>query len=213
MTEPPVSPYQLVLGTGLVGLHPRLREYFTGIPSGNVGIGRGVFDLVGTPRRWLWPVLWVLRRQKVLFPVWAQNVPFTVVNCPQSSPSARPTVSAVRTFHFGTGDRSMVDEITAGPDGLVDDLGARKRYRVALSATVDDGALVMSSTSLRVRIGRRSLPIPKLVAPRVALVERFDDATDLQRVAVTVDLPLIGRLFYYAGAFRYEIKPSNWGQA
>jgi hypothetical protein len=71
----------------------------------------------------------------------------------------------------------------------------------------------MSSTSLRVRIGRKSLPIPKLVAPRVALVERFDDATDLQRVAVTVDLPLIGRLFYYAGAFSYEIKPSNGGQA
>src|SRR5690606_11740032 len=146
----------------------RLREYFTGIPSGNVGIGRGVFDLVGTPRRWLWPVLWVLRRQKVLFPVWAQNVPFTVVNCPQSSPSYRQIVSAIRTFHFGTGDRLMVDEITSGLDGLLDELVASRRYRLALSAPVDDGAMVMSSKSLWVRLGCRSLFNPKLVAARVA---------------------------------------------
>jgi hypothetical protein len=38
------SPYQLVIGAGLDGLHPRLGAYFGAIPRGSAGEGSGTFD-------------------------------------------------------------------------------------------------------------------------------------------------------------------------
>ncbi|MBE7163154.1 MAG: DUF4166 domain-containing protein, partial [Williamsia herbipolensis] len=63
-------------------LHPRLRAYFAAIPPGHVGRGDGVFAVVGTPRRWLWPFLALFARDDVMFPVWERDVPFTVENRP-----------------------------------------------------------------------------------------------------------------------------------
>ena len=52
------SPYELSIGAEVLArLHPRLRTYFGPVPPGHVGRGEGVFTVVGTPRRWLWPVL------------------------------------------------------------------------------------------------------------------------------------------------------------
>lgn len=169
-----------------------------------------MFDVVGTPRRWLWPVLWVLGLQGIVFPAWAQNVPFSVVNRPTSTPAGRVGVGAVRTFHFpagrfSSGDRRMVDAITAEPGGLVDRLGPERRYSAPLRATVRDGALHLDSCGLGVRIGRRGLRIPAAIAPRVHLVERFDDVRDRQHVSLTLTMPIVGRLYEYAGDFAYAI--------
>ena len=179
------SPYEATLD--LDGLDPRLRTYFGEIPAGSVGVGRGVFDVVGTPKRWLWPVLWVLGRQGVVFPVWARDVPFTVVNRPQGG-----DLHGIRTFHFTTGDRSMIDRITPH---LVDYLGAAGHYRAPLVGQVLDGALHLRSTALWYR--RLRLP------GRVEVIERSVD--DLQHVAVTISAPLVGRIYEYSGYFSYEI--------
>jgi hypothetical protein len=61
------SPWEAALGDVLGGLHPRLRGYFAAIPAGHLGVGEGVFATVGTPRRWLWPLLWFFARDGVLF--------------------------------------------------------------------------------------------------------------------------------------------------
>jgi hypothetical protein len=177
------SPYEATLD--LDGLHPRLRAYFGEIPAGSIGVGRGVFDVVGTPKRWLWPVLWVLGRQGVVFPAWARDVPFTVVNRPEGG-----ALHGIRTFHFARGDRQMVDLMSAS-DGLVDELGTRRQYRAELSGEVVDGGLRLRSTSMR--------PLPG----RVEVVERWDDG--LQHVAVVITAPLIGRVYEYSGYFSYEI--------
>jgi hypothetical protein len=39
----------------------------------------------------------------------------------------------------------------------------------------------------------------------VALTERYDDVREMQAVSIVVRVPLIGRVYQYAGAFRYEI--------
>ena len=60
----------------------------------------GTFDRVGTPRRWLWPVLRVLQRRRILFPVWEHDVPFTIENartrerCAPSAPFTWPQAIA-----------------------------------------------------------------------------------------------------------------------
>ncbi len=190
------SPYEATLD--LDGLHPRLRAYFGAIPEGSVGRGLGVFDSVGTPRRWLWPVLSVLGRQGVVFPYWGGGVPFTVVNTP-----AGGSLAGARTFHFPQGDRTMCDRMTVVDGRLVDDLGRARRYRTTLAARVVDGALTLRSERFRLRIGRMHLPFPG----RVELVERWDDGSARQHVSVTITVPVVGRVYEYAGFFTYEVTP------
>lgn len=215
------SPYELSTPQDVLArLHPRLRTYFGPVPPGHVGRGEGVFDVVGTPRRWLWPVLAVFARDSVMFPVWERDVPFTVENRPahvrrgRAGREARPAVRAHRTFRFRSGSRTMVDAITAEPDGLVDHLGRRGRVSARLRAQVDAegpdaGALRLVSTRVTFRALGRDLRLPAALSPRVTLTERFDDEADLQRVSLVLAAPVLGTLYRYEGAFRYEIAPDT----
>lgn len=186
------SPYELALD--LDGLHPRLRAYFGEIPAGSVGRGRGVFEVVGTPRRWLWPVLWVLGRQAVVFAAWQRDVPFTVTNRPGAG-----VLHGARTFHFSAGDRTMIDLMSANA-GLVDMLGNRGQYRAELSGAVTDGALTLRSSAMRTR--RLGIRIPG----SVEVTERWDDDSQRQHVAVVITAPVIGRVYEYSGFFSYDIE-------
>ncbi|MBT1669752.1 DUF4166 domain-containing protein [Curtobacterium flaccumfaciens pv. flaccumfaciens] len=195
--------------------------YFAAVPPGHVGRGEGVFTVVGTPRRWVWPVLAWFARDAVMFPVWERDVPFTVENRPArvrrgpgTGLEARPAVRAHRTFRFRSGARTMVDAITAEPDGLVDHLGRRGRVSARLRAQVDDtgpdaGALRLVSTRVTFRALGRDLRLPAALSPRVTLTERFDDEADLQRVSLVLTAPVVGTLYRYEGAFRYEIAPDT----
>jgi hypothetical protein len=225
------SPYQLSAPDEvLAGLHPRLRAYFGPVPPGHVGRGTGVFAVVGTPRRWLWPLLRLFAADAVMFPVWERDVPFSVENRPVrvgrgrpappggSGPptgrEGRPAVRAHRTFHFASGDRTMVDAITAEPEGLVDHLGRHGRVSALLAVTVpttgpDAGALRLVSTRVSVHALGREWSLPAVLSPRVVLTERFDDDADLQRVSLTLSAPVIGTLYRYEGAFRYAVVPDD----
>jgi len=191
----PDSPWRTALGDDFPQLHPRLLAYFSAIPAGRVGRGSGTFERVGTPRRWLWPVLRVLERRRILFPVWDHDVPFTIENRPDGN-----ALRAVRTFHFAAGDKGMVDVVTTERDRLVDRLGDGGALRTELTASVLDGALLLVSRSAR----WGWLPIP--FAPRLRLVERFDDAVGRQHVALTLEAALVGRIYEYSGHFDYRIE-------
>ncbi|MBT1673680.1 DUF4166 domain-containing protein [Curtobacterium flaccumfaciens] len=52
-------------------------------------------------------------------------------------------------------------------------------------------------------------PRPAALSPRVTLTERFDDEADLQRVSLVLTAPVLGTLYRYEGAFRYEIAPDT----
>ncbi|WP_326497188.1 DUF4166 domain-containing protein [Curtobacterium sp. 260] len=62
---------------------------------------------------------------------------------------------------------------------------------------------------MTVRVLGRARSLPALAAPRVTLVERFDDDADVQRVSLRLSAPLIGTLYRYEGAFRYRIEPDT----
>ena len=189
------SPWQRVLGTAPEALHPRLRDYVSAIPPGRVGRGSGTFDRVGTPRRWLWPLLGVLARSGIVFPVWARGVPFTIENRFDGE-----VLRARRVFAFETGGRVMVDAISAQGGLIVDRLGRSGAVRAELAARVERGALVLRS----VRTTWRGVALP--LAPRVTLVERWDDASGRQHVALTLDAPLLGRVYEYEGRFDYAVE-------
>ncbi|ABY22038.1 hypothetical protein RSal33209_0282 [Renibacterium salmoninarum ATCC 33209] len=82
-----------------------LRDYFDSAPEGMIGKGVGVFRRVGTPRRWLWPILWLLSKEGIVFPVWQQDVVFEVVNRPSVDSHGRTAIFATRKFRFASGVR------------------------------------------------------------------------------------------------------------
>ncbi|MDO7881977.1 DUF4166 domain-containing protein [Antiquaquibacter soli] len=189
------SPWVEALGSDLERLHPRLRAYFGTIPEGSIGHGRGVFDVVGTPRRWLWPLVALLSLDAVLFPVWERDVPFRVRNAPVDG-----RVDALRRFEFARGARTMVDS-TSFEGALVDRLGRRGLISAQLVARVRDGMLVLESSRTRVL----GIPVPVALSPRITLIERWDDAAERQHVSLVLDAPLIGRLYEYSGHFDYRV--------
>src|SRR5690349_6333736 len=139
------SPYRAVLGPAFDELHPLLRAYFDAIPAGSAGRGRGVFDTVGTPRRWLWPVLAPFSRAHVAFPVWQRGVPFTVENLPAVSEDGGPAVAAVRRFGLRGRKREMRDRIGVENGMIVDRLGDPALLEAWFSARVIDGGLRLLS--------------------------------------------------------------------
>ncbi len=200
------SPYERALGSSLHDLHPRLRTYFATIPPGHLGSGRGTFEIVGTPRRALWPILSLLGRLGIAFPVNEVDVPFSIENRPRAS-SASSSVDAIRSFEFTNGVRRMTDAMHVVDGCLVDVLGTGGHVRAKFEAAIVDGALELRSRAVGLRVGPMRLRVPDLIAPRVRLVERFDDTSARQHVRVTVDMPMIGRLYEYSGFFTYEIRP------
>jgi hypothetical protein len=200
---PASSPYERALGSSLHALHPRLRAYFAAIPPGHVGFGRGTFETVGTPRRLLWPILAVLGRLGIAFSVNEVDVPFSIENRPRGSSS----VAAIRSFEFPTGVRRMTDAMHVVNGCLIDVLGTGGHVRAKFEAVILNGALELRSSAVGIRVGPMRLRVPDLVAPRVHLIERFDDTSERQYVRVTLDLPMVGRLYEYSGSFTYEVRP------
>lgn len=170
-----------------------------------------MFDVVGTPRLWTWPVLAVLGRAGVVFPTWERDVSFTVEN----RATVDGAVIARRAFDLCGGERIMVDRVSMTPIGLVDELGTGGSggvVRAAFRAEVVDGALVLHSIRVGIRLGRLRVELPRSCAPRVTLIERFDDADERQHVSVTIDLPVIGRLYEYSGSFEYAVHSETEGE-
>lgn len=202
MTPVQQSPYARALGARSEDLHPKLQVYFGAVPQDRVGIGEGVFARVGTPRRWLWPIIRTLERRGVVPAVWEHDVPFRVVNRAVASRTI-----GERTFHLRRGSWVMRDAVVATRNGrVVDELGQPALVAACFDVDVVDGALTLTSRAVGVRLARARLRLPRVLSPTVRLIERFDEADDRQHVALTIDAPLLGRVYEYAGSFHYRIE-------
>lgn len=203
MEHVPQSPYLRALGEHRLHLHPALRVYFSAVPHGHVGIGEGVFERIGTRRRWLRALLRPLQRHGVALAGWHENVPFTIRNRTIAGKAL-----SVRTLRLPAGDWVMKDAVSARPHGaIVDQLGDPITLAVAFTASVDEGAYALRSSSLGLRFGRVRMNLPRFIAPVVRLRESAEKQAGRQRVSLTVDMPLIGRLYEYEGTFSYAVEP------
>lgn len=205
MTPVPQSPYARALGERIDELHPRLRAYVTAIPEGRVGVGDGVFDVVGTPRRWLWPILRMLGRRGVIAACDERDVPFRIENRTIASRAI-----AERTFRLASGDWTMHDAVALTRHGrVVDELGEPGLIAACFDVDVRDGGLLLTSRAVGIRLGRLRLRLPRLLSPVVRLFERYDEDIERQRVDLTIDAPVLGRLYEYRGTFDYRIEEAQ----
>lgn len=201
------SPYQLVLGERFGALDPALQRYFSAIPAGSVGVGHGVYEQAGS-RHWvLRPLLAWLAWRRILFPEFARDVPFTVIN----TPGGLGKLSATRTFDFPGRRRLMQDSMSVSGGVLIDRLGRRGGLEAELHLEIVDGGLRMHSGRFRLRLGAVWVPLPRVA--KLTLDERTDrvDASR-QRVDVRINAPLLGEVFRYAGSFSYAYMPIDSAQ-
>lgn len=202
MTGISQSPYRRAIGRHFSQLHPVLQQYFSAIPAGHVGLGEGVFTRVGTPRRWLWPLLRPLQQHGVIYAGWAEHVPFRIENRTIASRAL-----AEREFHLPHGTWTMRDAVALGRYGrVVDELGEPGIVVASFNIAVDDGALSLTSHRVGLRLGNLRVRVPRFVSPVVRLTERFDDERAQQHIALTITAPLFGLIYEYDGWFTYRIE-------
>ncbi|WP_240372384.1 DUF4166 domain-containing protein [Brevibacterium zhoupengii] len=196
------SPYERALGPRLPELHPVLQSYFAAIPAGSVGVGEGVFERFGTKRWWLRPVLAWLARRHVIVPGIHHQVPFRIENRTVDGQQ-----TAARTLKLESGTWTMVDAVSLSESGrVVDVLGRPSLVEAAFAVAAVDGGLSLSSRGVTVRFGSLRLPVPKVIRPVIALSERYVAEADRQCVGLTVDVPILGRVYEYYGSFTYRIE-------
>ena len=195
------GPYRQALGERAAALHPRLESYFSPLPPGRVGRGHGVLTRIGS-RSPLRVLMRPFQARGALYAGWAEDVPFEVINRGQDG-----AVVAERRFHLPGGDWVMRDRVTLAGEGAVEDLiGAPPALSAVFEVEVERGALVLRSRSTTVRLSRLRLRIPRPVAPRIHLEERFVDELERQQVSLSVDLPVLGRIYEYRGTFVHHIE-------
>jgi hypothetical protein len=187
------SVYQRVLGAEFERLVPELRDYFSGV---GVGVGSGTFEVAGSPRRWLWPVLAYLGWRRILFAEHGSDIPFDIVN----SPRADGTLDAVRTLHFGARDRPLEDTMRVVDGRLHDFLGRRGGLEARLRLSIVDGLLSMRSDRLWLHLLGARIRLPGLAT--VTIAESWLDGR--QHVDVRLSSPVLGEWFRYAGSFTYR---------
>ncbi len=223
----PLRSYEAALGERLHELHPTLRQYFSAIPEGYIGVGEGIFAEFGTERRWLWPLLRPFERRGVLFAGYARSVRFRVVNrTVQAGDGADGSTAGItlagaqgttetgaevglavarRELDLPGGTWIMVDSVALAGNRVVDRLGTPQTVAASFDIDVRDGALTLTSRRVGLKFGRLRVRLPRWCAPTVRLTEQYEPVSGLQRVELTLTMPVIGRLYGYRGHFEYGI--------
>lgn len=182
------------------------------------------------------PLFRMLERRGVVMAGWHEDVPFTVVNREHSGVDRRGVRTSERRIQLEGSTWTMRDAMRSlpraggrGEGGIVDVLGSPALIAATFAVTSPaEDTVVLDSRRVEMRIGSRALRIPGWCAPRVRLVEtrlphRADDSpadgtpegaaeaahaqqAPHQQVTVTIDLPVIGRVYEYAGGFTYRLE-------
>lgn len=198
MDHQPRSVYETVLGDSIGLLSPGLADYVQRPPHGFEGFGTGTYEVAGSRRRWLRPVLAYLSWRRILFPEYGTAVPFTTTNSPVPG-----GLDAVRTFQFAGRTRLMEDSMRVVDGRLHDFLGRRRGLECELLLSVAEGRMLMSSRRLWLHVGPLRLRIPRLAS--ISLVEQ--SVSDGQHVSVVLSSPGLGDWFEYRGTFTYAYRP------
>ncbi|MFF7293362.1 DUF4166 domain-containing protein [Microbacterium sp. NPDC008134] len=196
------SPYERALGDRISELHPKTEWYFRTIPEGHVGVGRGVFTTAGSRYRWLRPLFRIAEALGVAFAGWERDVPFRIENRTIGG-------AAVAVRHFELPGRTWVmpDIVTLGSNRILrNEIGPRRTVVTTFDIDVVDGAVELRIRQVGMRFGRLRIAAPRLLRPSIGLIERWDEERQQHHVNMTIDAPLLGRVYEYTGYFDYAIE-------
>lgn len=201
--EHAASVYERAVGPGIRSLRPVLRRYFGPVPEGHVGVGEGVYEIVGSryPRTAGALLRWSARHD-VLFAESGRDIPFVVEN----RAAADGTLRGMRWFGFPRATRVMRDTMHVDGGEIVQRLGRRGGLEVRLGARASAEGMLLRSRRLAWRIRGLRVPLPRIAGVEVRETE---DGNGRQRVDVRLRMPLLGEVFRYSGTFVYRIVPER----
>lgn len=200
--NPHASPYERALGERVAELHPKTAWYFRTIPDGHVGVGRGRFTTAGSRHRWLWPLFRIAETLGVAFAGWETDVPFRIENR-----TVDGRALAVRHFELPGRTWVMPDVVELTSAGILrNEIGPHRTVVTTFDIDARDGAVVLSIRRAGLRLGPLRLTAPSFLQPTIGLVERWDEARERHHVNMTIDAPLLGRVYEYTGYFEYAIE-------
>jgi hypothetical protein len=144
-----------------------------------------------------------------------RDVPFEVSSTLLIGADERLRQWTVRTFSVEGTARSSVSVTVAeraGSDGAwvaTDYLGQHELISTAVAVTVEHGALTLTSSAARFRLGGRSVPIAGPLGAEAVTTHRWDEARKQHHIDVEVRHPLLGDVLAYRGYFDVEVTPAG----
>ncbi|MFD2043881.1 DUF4166 domain-containing protein [Ornithinibacillus salinisoli] len=198
-----MSIYRQVLGENYNKLHPMLQRRYA-FENATPFMAKGVMKNVYSGPRWLYPLFILGTKWDVLFPEYGQNIPFQIKNTPLKSRGDEEQVLWEREFIFGKKKRyfNALMSLDEKRNVIKDYFGEPPVFYSDLALIVTEyGGLIIESKKQRIVLGKLEIPLPKLLQGKAIIKEEFDEEKGIYFISVTVNNPLIGRLFGYEGEF------------
>ncbi|MGP4073511.1 DUF4166 domain-containing protein [Piscibacillus sp. B03] len=197
-----MSIYKRALGQEFQQLHSMLQKRYNLMAEQPI-FGEGVMTRIEGGPWFLWPILKLGIKRKLLFPERGENIPFTIKNAPYDDGRQ---IHWERKFFFQNSTR-FFDALMSLDEkrGIIEDyLGEPALMYSDLVFEVQNGALNIRSARQRVVLGRFEIPLPKWFQGIAEVNESYNDQTEKFEIDVTVRNPLIGQVFHYKGEFTSE---------
>lgn len=208
-----MSIYKKVMGDHFSGLHPKLQERYS-FENGSSFFGKGKMKTIqGTPK-WLYPIVIIGIKRKLLFPEHGQNILFSISNTLKKGVNGEEQVHWERIFYFKNGKKRFFNALMSLDEKrniIKDYLGEPAILYSDLQFTVkQDGSLTIHSKKQRMVIGRLEISLPRLLQGQATITEGYCEKRNIFTIHVKVFNPIIGQIFSYEGEFTsYEVSSSG----
>ncbi len=152
---------------------------------------------------WCQGTLWVRQARSRVGRMLARSMhlPRSTGNTPVTLSIRRPGAGCSRSpherWHRSFGGEIMASDQTTDGHLLLEHMG---HVELAFELRVADRRLVLHQVRARARLGARSFPLPRWMAPRVEASVGPSPAGDQIDVSVCIGAPLVGTLISYRGS-------------
>ncbi len=198
-----MSIYKKVLGQQYYKLHPMLQKRYE-FSNHAPFQATGVMKTINVGPKFLYPLLWLGTKCKLLFPEHGMNVPFKITNTPLVGKNGEEQIHWERIFYFGTKKRyfNALMSFDSKRNIIKDYLGEPSLLYSDLVFTVSsEGDLKIESSKQRFVLGKIEIPLPKLFQGLATVTEKYNEEKGVFQISVDVRNPLIGLIFSYEGEF------------
>lgn len=195
------APLRSALGTRWQHLHPDIRARFTLAPGATAQSFTGTMhEIDRSPVGWL--IACLIAFVHVLPSARTRNVPFEFNLAP--APDADGGWIKQRLYHFADGPFEFRSVMCIAENGrLIEQFPYGLGMNITLGAEGEHGEkLYFRDDGYFLRIGRLRVPMPRwLGVGRFTLLHQNIDRENFV-VEISIDHPLLGRLFYQRGRFK-----------
>ncbi|RHW39339.1 DUF4166 domain-containing protein [Lysinibacillus yapensis] len=198
-----MSIYKKVLNQQYDRLHPMLQKRYNFLNQAPFH-ATGVMKTIKAGPKFLYPLLWLGIKIKLLFPESGTDIPFKIINTPLAGPNGEEQIHWERIFYFGTKVRYFNALMSFDSDRMLikDYLGEPSILYSDLAFTVSsEGSLKIESRKQRLVIGKFEIPLPSLFQGLATVTEKYCEEKRAFQISVDVRNPLIGHIFSYEGEF------------